>query len=138
MKREDEPITPDEFVIRAIWTGFYNPQNPLPILATAFRPRPDETDGISVFRAACVAKPEDVLVVFAEDKRDKYALALLPVAELLKLGLTVEPAKIEATPGHAVLPELNCTAVSSDKAKWREIQNKLAELANANLVRAPV
>jgi len=138
MKREDESVTPDEFVIRAIWTGFYNPQNPLPILAAAFRPRPDETDGISVFRAACVAKPEDVLVVFAEDKRDRYALALLHVAELQKLGLTIEPAKIEATPGHAVLPELNCTAVSADKAKCREIQNKLAELASANLVRTPV
>ena len=137
MKSEDEPVSPDEFVIRAIWTEYYDPALPLPILSGGFTPKRNETEGISVFRAACVVNPEDVLVVFGEDKRDKYALALLPVAELSALGLTVQPAKIDAVSGHAVLPELNITAQKADKAKWRDVQKQLAALANARIVRAP-
>jgi hypothetical protein len=128
MKAEDEPITPDELVIRLIWKQYYNPSLALPIQQGAFSPKPNETDGISVFRAACVASPEDVLTVFAADKQDGYAIALGPVAEL---------AKIDAVPGHAVLPELNIVATTAAKPRWRIIQKQLAALANDRIVRPP-
>ncbi|HEX4606749.1 MAG TPA: hypothetical protein VH092_00955 [Urbifossiella sp.] len=137
MTSENEPVSPEEFVIRLIWTAYYNPGLPLPVQSSGFAPRDDETDGISVFRAACVAYPEDVLVVFAGEKRDRYAIALLPVAEILKLGLTVRPAPIPAIPGHAVLPELSITATKADKPFWRGVQKQLAVIANARIVRPP-
>ena len=137
MKAEDEPVTPDELVIRLIWKQYYNPDLALPIQQGAFSPRPDETDGISIFRAACVGSPEDVLTVFAADKQDGYAIALLPVSELTTLGLSVQPAKIDAVPGHAVVPELNIVATTAAKPRWRIIQKQLAALANDRIVRPP-
>lgn len=137
MKDENEPVADDELVIRAIWTGFFDAKVNMPVLPIAFLPRSDETDGISVFRAACVSNPEDVLVVFAEEKRDRYAIALLPVSELKKLELTVKPSKIDKVAGHAVIPELNIVDVKADKDKWRDVQKALAALANKNIVRPP-
>lgn len=137
MKGEHEPVTPEEFVIRLIWKSYYDPTQPRPIQSGGFSPKPNETDGISVFRAACVATPEDVLAVFAPEKRDGYAIALLPVAELTALGLTVQTVKIDAVPGHAVLPELNIGASKAAKAKWRDTQKLMAALANIRIVRVP-
>jgi hypothetical protein len=137
MKNEDEPVTPDEWVIRLIWSDYYDATLVLPIQPGAFSPRKNETDGISVFRAACVPNPEDVLTVLAEDKRDKYAITLLSVAELTALGLNVKPAKIDLLPGHSVLPELNIVNWKADKAHWRDIQKLLAALANDHIVRRP-
>src|SRR5581483_11516419 len=109
MKEESDPVTPDEFVVRLIWTFNFKAGAPQPIVREAFEPKGHETDGISVFRLACLSGPEQALEAMAPDKRDRYALALLPVSEVLALGLTVRPAKIDAVPGHAVLPELNVT-----------------------------
>ena len=106
MKDESAPITPDEYVIRLVWTAFYRPTSAEVILERAFKPRDDETDGISVFRAACLNDARDALAVMAPEKQGRYALALLPIADILSLGLTVQPAKIEKVPGHAMLPEL--------------------------------
>jgi hypothetical protein len=71
------------------------------------------------------------------NKRDGYAIALLPVSELLNLGLTVLPARIDTVPGHAVLPELNVADWKADKARWRVVQSQLAAIASGNIVRAP-
>lgn len=70
----------------------------------------------------------------APEKRGRYAIALLPVAEILALGLTVEPARIESIPGHAVLPELTIDFHTSDKAKCRELQRKLATIAARSVI----
>lgn len=137
MKGEDEPVTPDEFVVRCIWTFNYKPALAQPIIREAFEPRKDEFDGISVYRLACLTIAEDALEAFVADKRDRYALALLPVSEIENLGLSVVPAKIDVVPGHAVLPELNITMCLADRAICRAIQKQLAMIANRNIVRAP-
>lgn len=137
MKREDEPVTPDEFVLRCIWTFHYKPALAQPIVREAFEPRKDEIDGISVFRLACLRDAEQSLEAFTADKRDRYAIAALPLAEIMQLGLTVEPAKIDVVPGHAVLPELNITLCQADRAKCRAIQKQMATIANRNIVRTP-
>src|SRR5437763_16920 len=107
MKNEDDPISSDEMVIRLIWCDYFKPELNLPIQPGAFEPRKNETDGISFFRLACLSDPRDALNVIAEEKRERYAVALLPIAELTALGLTVQPAKIAKVPGHAVVAELN-------------------------------
>jgi hypothetical protein len=132
MKSEDEPVTPDELVVRLIWHQFLRPNEPVPVQPVAFKPRDDETEGISVFRLACLSDPRDALAAMLPEKRDRYAIAVLPVAELLALGLSVKPAKIESVPGHAVIPELNITAVKAGRLWWKELQLKLVELAAKN------
>jgi len=76
MKDETSPVSPDEIVVRLIWKDFHKPGQAVSISEGAFRPKPNETDGISVFRAACLNDPRDILTVIASEKRDKYALAL--------------------------------------------------------------
>ena len=137
MKGEDEPVTSDEFLVRCIWTFNYKPALAQPIVREAFEPRKDETDGISVFRLACLTSAEQALEAFAANKQDRYALALLPVTEIEKLGLSVVPAKIDVVPGHAVLPELNITMCIADRAKCRAVQKQLAMFANRSIVRVP-
>lgn len=133
MKSENEPVTPDEFVVRLIWHQFLRPGEPVPVQPVAFKPRDDETEGISVFRLACLSDPKDTLAAMLPEKRDRYAIAVLPVAELLALGLSVKPARIESVPGHAVIPELNITAVKAGRLWWKELQLKLVALAAKNL-----
>ena len=137
MKDESEPITHDEMLVRLVWEAHYKCELDDPVRQAAFDPKESETDGISVFRAACLNKPEDALAVMAEEKRDRYAIVLIPVSELSSVGLTVETAKIEGVPGHAVLPELNSLNFKQDKPHWREVEKKLAMLASQNIVKRP-
>lgn len=134
MKGEGEPVTPDEFVIRLVWGAFLRPGEPVPVQPVAFKPRDDETDGISVFRLACLNDPKDALIAMAPEKRDRYAIAMIPVSELLALGLSVMPAKIDTVPGHAVLPELNITAVNANRSWWKVLQLQLVALAAKTLI----
>lgn len=136
MKNEVEPVTPDEFVIRLIWKTFFKVGRPLPISFKAFQPRKDEVDGISVFRASCIANPEDSLAVMDLEKRDHYGIALLNVGDIGTLGLSVQPSPIATIAGHAVLPELNIVRLTDD-SKMADVQLELAVLANRRVVRGP-
>ncbi|HET6572850.1 MAG TPA: hypothetical protein VFG68_04550 [Fimbriiglobus sp.] len=138
MKDEGDPITPDEWLVRLIWGEFLAPADALPVRPVAFRPRPDETDGISMFRLACVSRAEDVLAVIAPEKQPRYAITIVSVTELVSLGLTVKPARIETAPGHVVIPELNSINAKVEKKRLEAIQIRLAEIANQNLVRRPL
>lgn len=137
MKDENDPVTPDEFVVRMVWTFSFKVGAAQPVAREAFEPRGHETDGVSVFRAVCLITPEQALDVMAPDKRDRYAVVMLPVSEIERLGLTVQPAKIDTVPGHAVLPELNIVAWKADRARWRKVQQELAVIASRYVVRGP-
>lgn len=137
MKDDASPVTPDELVVRLVWGEFFKPADRVPIRARAFLPRADETDGISVFRAACLNDPTDALAVMAPEKRDRYVVTLLSVADLMAMGLSVQPAKVDAVPGHAVIPELSITAYQTDSAKCQTVQGLLAGLASQRVVRVP-
>jgi hypothetical protein len=138
VKDENEPITPDEQLVRLIWGQYFKPADALAVRPVAFQPRPDETDGISVFRLACVARAEDVLTVIAPEKQPKYAIALIPVSELVKLELTAKPARIDTVPGHAVIPEVNSATMRADKARIMALLIQLAEIASQNIARSPL
>lgn len=136
MKRESDPITQDEYVIRLIWKFHFKPKMPLPIKDSAFAPKRGEIDGISVFRMACVSNAEDTLAVFDPNKRDGYGIALIEVGDLLQLGLSVVPDPIQAVPGHCMIPELS-DALASGDADWKTLLKELAKLANRRIVREP-
>jgi len=61
-------------------------------------------------------------------------IVLIPVVELTDLGLSVLPMKIDAVPGHAVIPELNTTLLASDRTKCLELQKRLATIAARRLI----
>lgn len=134
MKSEDEPVTENESVIRLIWGEFLRPGERAPILSVSFRPRDDETDGISVYRLACLNDPTEARLAMAPEKRNRYAIAVIPVAELIALGLSVVPSKSEQVPGHAVIPEMNIVAVKANRKYWKEIELKLVAIAMRNLI----
>ena len=137
MTSETAPVASDEMLIRLIWESFFKPDDSLPVRPSAFNPRTSETDGISVFRLACMTSAIKALDVIAEEKRSRYAIVMIPASEIFKLGLTVLPAPIDAVEGHAVIPELNCVRKVADPNACQEIQMALAQLASANIVRVP-
>jgi hypothetical protein len=136
MKAEADPITEDEWLIRLVWETKVKRQEPL-IAATAFEPLPYDTDGLSLFRLACLNDPSDALLAVAEDKRPRYAVVQIPVSLLATLGLTVRPAPIPEVRGHVVVPEINVTAYKADKARFTPIKQRLAEVAGGNVIRKP-
>jgi hypothetical protein len=135
---EKESIQPHESVVRLIWQDYFQPELAMPVQPGAFEPRKNETDGISVFRLACLNDVRDVLAVITEEKREKYAIAALPVAEITALGLTVKPAPIAKVPGHAVLLELNVVTCKADKARCKSMQKSLAVVASRSILHRPV
>jgi hypothetical protein len=141
MKAETDPISPDEWLLRMVWEDRFTAKVPV-ISPRTFEPRdgrhPD-TDGLSLFREACVPNPTDVLVVIAEDKRAKYGIVRIPVSALGGLGLTVDRKPRSDVPGHVVIPELNITAYQNpaNKAFFVSTQLALAVIASANVVHTP-
>jgi hypothetical protein len=136
MKAEDEPISDDEFVLRLIHPRYFSVNLGIPIHPEAFRPLDSGEEGISVFRAAC-ATPAQVLGVVAQEKRSLFYVARLAVSELKGLGLSVKPDRIEAVPGHAIIPEINTSDYRQNKLFWKGVQKKLAELASKEIVHRP-
>ncbi len=136
MKDQSEPITGDEWLIRLIWEDRVTDRVPI-VSANAFEPRPNETEGISFFRRACLQDVADALIPFAEEKRARYAIVQVPVTLLEELGLTVRADAIVAVPGHVVVPEINITAYLGDKARFAPIKARLAEIASENLLLRP-
>ncbi len=137
MKDEFEPISSDETVLRLIWTDYFDPSLTLAVQPGAFAPKKNETTGISVFRAQCLGDPLNALKVIEVEKRNKYAIAVLRMEDLALLGLSVTTSKIDALPGHCLVPELNIESVKADKARWRDITKKLAVLASQNVIANP-
>jgi len=134
VKDEAEPVSPDERVVRLIWREFLRPGEIVPIQPVAFKPRANEPEGISVFRLECMKDPTEALAVMVPAKRGGYAIAVLAVAELLALGLSVKPAKIDEVPGHALIPELSIAAVQATDANWKAVRIALAQLGSKNLI----
>jgi hypothetical protein len=137
MKSEAEPITDDEFVLRLIWHEYFTPGPPATVSDSAFTPRTNEPGGISLFRASCLADPEEALMAIASEKRPRYAIAALLVADLRGQNLTISPKSMPPVTGHAELEDLTSVSWKADKAKWRPMLRRLAELAQANIVRWP-
>lgn len=132
MKEESEPVSEDEVVVRLVWHVFTSGGQVTP---GAFKPKAAEATGISVFRAACLTDPLDVLAAFAPDKRDLYGVVLLPVTDLALLNVSVVPAPVAGVSGHALLPEVN--AVLGEK-RTGPLRIRLADIANRHIVRLPL
>ena len=142
MKPENDPITDDEWILRRVHkVDFPTPSIP-GVAPKAFRPRTKgdiDTDGISVYRASCVADPVEILAAVPSDKLHEQGIVRLSVTFLNTLGLTVVPAPEPPIPGHVVIPELNADAYTTDKKRILAIMEKLATEASKdeNMVKRP-
>ena len=132
MKDESLPVLQDELIVRLIWNQYYRPDLVRIVRDNAFLPRSSETDGISVFRLSYLNDPKDALLVMEPEKRDLYAISLLPAFEIFGLGLTIQPEKIDILPGHAIIPELSYIEYMLDRTKCKDIIRALALLSGKN------
>lgn len=136
MKAETDPITTDEWLVRAVWKDRVTAEEPA-ISASSFAPRKDETTGISLYRRDCLNDPADILLPFAEEKRPLYALVQVPVSLLTELGLTVTADPRPDVAGHVLIPELNRDACRAHRLHYNALQKRLAVVASANILRRP-
>ncbi len=133
MKKETDPIAPDEWLIRRVHRDQFRTGKDPYVSPKAFRPRvkgdqPD-TDGISLFRLACLRDENDILEMISdEQKRKAIGFVRVQVAELSNLGLTVRRTPIEAIRGHVSIPEMDVDAMS-DPDKRSQINERMDKLA---------
>src|SRR5262245_60434569 len=99
---DDGPIDPGELILRRIPgpPDYYNPSLPSPVLAFAFRPTPQGTDGTSGYTATSVSPGQPASA--SRRPASYYVIAKLLAADVLALGLTLLP-----TPG-----TVRCRAMS--------------------------
>src|SRR5262249_24403525 len=135
---ERDPVDDGEFVYRRIHRTFLNPTAQIPIQFPAFRPTPNDTTGLSLFRARFLVQPQDTLAHVAPDKAKDYYVIWLAVRDLRNLGLTIVPEPDPGgPPAHAVIPELSWPAYQAEKQRCKPILVELAKLASADIVHRP-
>jgi hypothetical protein len=137
MSQGSAVVDPGESILRRIprIPDYYNPTLPIPILALAFRPNKQDTEGISFYREFFLSV--DRLAGSARKPAEFYIVARLKAADLLALGLSLLPIQEEGDlPGHVVVPELRLAAYQdSSKREWvKETNQKLAVLAGRDLI----
>ncbi len=109
MKPEDNPITDDEWLLRRIRKELFPTQQDPVFSNEAFKPRykgydPD-TDGISLFREACVDAPDDILAEVAPEKRPYNGIVRVSVAFVKSLGLSVQNKPEPPIKGHVIIQQ---------------------------------
>src|SRR5262245_53821932 len=129
----EEPVRPDEPLLRRIPPVRYRAGLPVPIDRLAFRPTQDDTDGISMYRAEVVTAAQ---VANSGRQAGRYYVAQLFAHQLFALGLTAVPTPGDL-PGHVSIPELRYPILDEQKERAHELQRELAVLASACLVFLP-
>lgn len=143
MKNESDPITDDEWLLRRVHKSRFKTERTPIISPSAFEPRIEgrdpDVDGISLYREACVASPEDILATVPEDKRPDQGIVRISVAALRQLNFAVHSNPDARIPGHVVIPELNSENFSTAKASYTPALLDLAAIASQdeNIVRRP-
>lgn len=143
MKSEDDPITDDEWLLRRVRVEMFR-TGKLPVISpNAFEPRikgrdPD-TDGISLYRAACLADPSEALATIPSERLHEYGVVRIHISFLKSLNLTVLSKPDQRVKGHVVIPQLNSGDYESDKARFTPIKVQLATEASKdeNILRHP-
>jgi hypothetical protein len=143
MKAETDPITDDEWLLRRIRVERFRTDEVPIISPNAFEPRikgrdPD-TDGISFYRAACLADPSEVLATIAPERWHEYGIVRISVSSLKSLQLSVKSKPDQRIRGHVVVPELNSVDYQSHKSRFTPIKERLAAMVSKdeNIVKRP-
>ena len=137
MSQSGEVVDPGESIFRRIpkIPDYYDPSLPTPILALAFRPNKQDSDGISFYRELFLTV--DRLAGSARKPAEFYIVARFKAADLFALGLSLVPVQEEGDlPGHVVVPELGLAAYQdpSKRERVKEINQKRAVLAGRDII----
>jgi hypothetical protein len=138
MPSETDPVSDDEFVYRRVLKNWYDEYAPNPedrVNRLAFRPTPEDVDGLSIYRAQFL-DPEQ-LDRDGSGMHGRYYVACIPVRSLRALGLSVHPSPNKPLPGHCLVPEVNAGLRGEAKRRSKEVQLELARLAGKNIVYEP-
>ena len=132
---QQEPVNPEEFILRRIHRNYYDAKQPIPVLPAAFRPTHDDVAGLSVFREKHISA---AAVASAGRSPGAYHVVRLSVQALNALGLTVAPDDEPGSPpGHALIVELGLSAYRRDKARLKSVLMELARLSSQAVVHRP-
>lgn len=139
----EEPISPDEFVLRRVHRNNTDPTGESLVKRCEFAPGKGDIDGLSLYRERYTSI--EALVAAARSPQDVY-VARFRVQELLDIRYGIGEAldhriTVEITPGplpgHVSIPELAYERAKADKPASLEIQRILALLASDRIVHRP-
>lgn len=145
MKAESDPIAQDEWLLRRVHKDkFRTAKIPL-ISPNAFEPRLEgtsrdpDTNGISLYREACLADPAVILSALAPNKQADTGIVRVSVRLLASLGCRPEPDHDQHIPGHVVIPAMDSAMHAADGSALKIVMLHLAEEASRdeNIVRWP-
>jgi hypothetical protein len=128
---ELEPINAAEMLLRRVHKQRVKLHLPRPVLVSAFEPNKWDTDGLSFFRERFC----DVTGALrgAKVAADNY-IVRLPVADVLRFGVSLVINVDPETPGHVLAPEINFSDFEADPKRWFEAQVAWAEYAGRNIL----
>ena len=112
-----EPIDDDELLYRRVPLVHFDENNDPKLTPQTFRPRSDDTTGLSISRAKYKTAEQA-----AQNSRGKqYYVAVFRAGDLRTGGISVEPQPIPPDDlGHAELPELTYDRRKSDAVEeWK-------------------
>lgn len=122
---DDDPIGPNERFIRLVWCHTFKGDTPG---QGWFKPRNDETTGISMFRESCLDNPIDCLRAISDcEKRDYYAVVAYPFCAFESRQMSFIRDQINEVPGHVLLSEIT---PDSWKADENNLRYRIPELAS--------
>lgn len=135
-----DPISPDEYLLRRVPFDENNkpidPELAQPVSRLAFRPSSKDVDGISLFREKFVT-PEQIANLHRENSKGKECYVVRVKAKDLfdpSVGVKVIPNKIDALPGHALIPEINIGYKLNKEAKRSCVDLQIAIASKLKLV----
>lgn len=134
MKPENAPISDDEWLLRRVRIERFRTEKIPVISPNAFEPRTKGRDvdieGISLYRAACLSSPTEILKLIDVDRQHEVGIVRIPVLILKELGLSVQIRIDSRILGNVVIPELNAHDYEADKARFTSIKALLASVAS--------
>jgi rhodanese-related sulfurtransferase len=106
---ENDPISDDEILYRRIplSKGWINESR---VSMNAFKPRPDDDSGISVYRARFLS----VEAAAQGLSKQGYYVVAMRAGDLRAAGIDIVPKPLDAIPGHAEIPSLAFQPHESD------------------------
>ncbi|MBX3419384.1 MAG: hypothetical protein KF851_17400 [Pirellulaceae bacterium] len=138
-KEEAEPIADDEWLYRRVYADRFRTNKTPYVSPGAFEPRvkgsEQDVDGISLYRADCLDKADDILALIHDSaKRKINGIVKVLVSEIRSIGLSVNSTPRDEIRGHVSIPELSSTAFSdkNKRPKCKEWVFRLAGFASSD------
>lgn len=111
-----QELKDDEFLYRRISHQYYDAGNSLPVAAVAFRPRAEDTDGISFYRAKYV--PLCVAAVSPKQPNKHFYVSRLLVRDLRGEGMRLDVDPTDKA--HVLVTNLNYSNLrGQEQSEWQ-------------------